>query len=105
MKAILQELKETAEQRANDYIKKQYRPDKGKVIDEKIPFLLDDGTQIGYLKVKGAIYELVPAIDNYPDFPNDRAEIEVELHELEVEILNSLGELRVNLSKAINKKF
>jgi len=105
MKAILQELKETAEQRANDYIKKQYRPGKSKIIDEKIPFLLDDGTQIGYLKVKGAIYELVPAIDNYPDFPNDGAEIEVELHELEVKILNSLGEMRVNLTKAINKKF
>jgi len=105
MKAILQELKETAKQRANEYIKKQYRPDKRKIIDEKIPFLLDDGTQIGYLKVKGAIYELVPAIDNYPDFPNDGAEIEVELHELEVEILNVLGEMRVNLTKAINKKF
>ena len=105
MKAILQELKETAKQRANEYIKKQYRPDKRKIIDEKIPFLLDDGTQIGYLKVKGAIYELVPAIDNYPDFPNDGAEIEIELHELEVEILNVLGEMRVNLTKAINKKF
>ena len=105
MKAILQELKETAEQRANEYIKKQYRPGKGKIIDEKIPFLLDDGTQIGYLKVKGAIYELVPAIDNYPDYPNDGAEIVVELHELEVEILNVLGEMRVNLTKAINKKF
>ena len=105
MKAILQELKETAKQRANEYIKKQYRPDKRKIIDEKIPFLLDDGTQIGYLKVKGAIYELVPDIDNYPDYPNDGAEIEVELHELEVEILNVLGEMRVNLTKAINKKF
>ena len=105
MKAILQELKETAKQRANEYIKKQYRPDKRKIIDEKIPFLLDDGTQIGYLKVKGAIYELVPAIDNYPDYPDDGAEIEVEIHELEVEILNSLGEMRVNLTKAINKKF
>ena len=105
MKAIIQELKDTAEQRANEYIKNQYRPDKSKIIDEKIPFLLDDGTQIGYLKVKAAIYELVPAIDNYPDYPDDSAEIEVELHELEVEILNALGELRVNLSKAINKKF
>ena len=105
MKAIIQELKETAEQRANEYIKKQYRPGKSKIIDEKIHFLLDNGNQIGYLKVKGAIYELVPANDNYPDYPDDSAEIEVELHELEVEILNALGELLVNLSKAINKKF
>jgi len=103
MKNIIQELKECAEKCAKNFILENYNEGRATEVNEKIPFILEDGAQIGYLKLKGSVYELVPAQNNYPDYPNDPAEIETELHELEVEIINPFGGMHVNLTRAINK--
>jgi hypothetical protein len=105
MKNMIQELKECAEKCAKNFILENYQEGRSNEVNEEIPFILEDGEQVGYLTVKGAVYELVPAQNNWPEYPDDPAEIETELHELEVKILNALGNMHVNLTRAINKSF
>lgn len=105
MKDLIQELKECATERAKDYILAQYEPYESVSVKETIPFLNDKNEQIGELKLSGGVYELSPAVSsNDYDCPDDPAEIEVELHELEVEILNQYGNCHINLTNAINKQ-
>jgi len=103
MKNIIQELKECAEKCAKNFILENYQEGSATEVNEKIPFILE-GAQIGYLKIYGSVYALVPAQNNWPDYPDDPAEIETELHELEVEIINPFGGMHVNLTNAINKQ-
>lgn len=105
MRNVIQELKECAEKCAENFILENYNEGLATEVNEKIPFILDNGEQIGYLKVNGSVYELVPAQNNYPHYPDDKAEIEIEMHELEVEILNQLGNMHINMTNAINKSF
>jgi len=105
MKDLIQELKETAIKRAEKYISDQYERWENIQVDKEIDFLDDYKRQIGYIKIKGSVYELVPAQNNSPFYPDDPAEIEVELHEIEVKLMNSSGEMHINLTNAINKTF
>ena len=104
MKNIIQELKEYAEESAKNFILENYQEGSATEVNKKIPFILNNGEQIGYLKIYGSVYALVPAQNNWPEYPDDPAEIETELHELEVEIINPFGGMHVNLTNAINKQ-
>ena len=103
MKDFIPDLKERAIESAKDFILAQYEPYESVIVKETIPFLDANSEQIGCLKIAGGVYEFSPAVrSNDYDCPDDPAKIEVELHELEVEITNQYGKIRVNLTNAIN---